>query len=321
MRKNWNQNLKKILVSALSLTLLTGALSSCGTGSAGAGESGTNTAGSGTANSAEAQTNNAGEASSVDAQVTTIKVHVSQGPAPYLYVKEDGTPDGFDFAVFQEAINRLPQYEAEYISATDGLTGVLSGLYDVTVGNWVWREQRGESYYFSYPYKITDKAFVQREDDEPLKDLHDAAARGYSVIVGASGGDTNALEQWNEQHPDEQIKLIYSDAGVVVRYQQVADGAADFTLDDGPMISAYFEEYQFEGIKKVTLDEEALADILPTVNTYYLYAKDENGKKLRDDINVALKEIYEDGTLEKLSNQYFGYTTTPAAEDFESTIN
>lgn len=319
MKKNLNRNIKRILTAAISLTLLTGALSGCGN----AGEAKSSSDGSGAANSAAASTDNKGNAGIVDpgTQVTTIKVHVSQGPAPYLYVKDDGTPDGFDFAVFKEAIDRLPQYEAEYVSATDGLTGVLAGLYDVTVGNWVWREQRGESYYFSYPYKITDKAFVQREGDEPLKDLHDAAARGYSVIVGASGGDTNALEQWNEQHPDEQIKLIYSDASVVVRYQQVADGAADFTLDDGPMISAYFEEYQFEGIKKVTLDEDALADILPTVNTYYLYAKDENGKKLRDDINVALKEIYEDGTLEKLSNQYFGYTTTPAAEDFESTIN
>ncbi|MBR4733404.1 MAG: transporter substrate-binding domain-containing protein [Lachnospiraceae bacterium] len=300
-----------ILAAAFSVSLLSGTLAGCG-----------NAAPKASAAGAEQKTESsaAGEAAG-NAEVTKIKVHVSQGPAPYLYVNEDGTPDGFDYAVFKEAIDRLPQYEAEYVSATDGLTGVLSGLYDVTVGNWVWREQRGESYYFSYPYKITDKAFVQRENDEPLKDLHDAAARGYSVIVGASGGDTAALEQWNEEHPDEQIKLIYSDAGVVVRYQQVADGAADFTLDDGPMISAYFEEYQFQGIKKVTLEEEALADILPTVNTYYLYAKDEKGKKLRDDINVAIKELYQDGTLEKLSEQYFGYTTTPAAEDFESTIN
>ncbi len=256
-----------------------------------------------------------------DEEVKKIKVHVSQGPAPYLYVKDDGTPDGFDFAVFKAAIDRLPNYEAEFISASDGLTGVLAGLYDVTVGNWVWREQRGESYYFSYPYKVTDKAFVQRENDTPLKDLHDAAARGYTVIVGASGGDTMAMEAWNAAHPDEQIKIEYTDADVIIRYQKVAEGAADFTLDDGPMISAYFAEYQFEGIKKVTLDEAAIADILPTVNTYYLYAKDENGKKIRDDINVAIKALYEDGTLDKLSEQYFGYKTTPAAKDFDSTIN
>ena len=296
-----------ILATALSVTLLTGSLVGCGNAVPKASAAGTEQGESGNVGTSD--------------KVTKIKVHVSQGPAPYLYVNDDGTPDGFDYAVFKEAIDRLPQYEAEYVSATDGLTGVLSGLYDVTVGNWVWREQRGESYYFSYPYKVTDKAFVQREGDEPLKDLHDAAARGYSVIVGASGGDTAALEQWNTDHPDEQIKLIYSDASVIVRYQQVADGAADFTLDDGPMISAYFEEYQFQGIKKVTLDAEAIADILPTVNTYYLYAKDEKGKKLRDDINVAIKQLYEDGTLEKLSLQYFGYATTPAAEDFNNTIN
>ncbi|MBP5159248.1 MAG: transporter substrate-binding domain-containing protein [Lachnospiraceae bacterium] len=252
---------------------------------------------------------------------TKLKVHVSQGPAPYLYVKEDGTPDGFDFAVFKAAIDKLPNYEAEYISAADGLTGVTAGLYDVTVGNWVWREQRGETYYYSYPYKVTDKAFVQREGDEPLKDLHDAAQRGYTVIVGASGSDTIAVETWNENHPDEQLKIEYTDADVIVRYQKVADGSADFTIDDGPMISAYFAEYEFEGIKKVTLDPEAIADILPTINTYFLYAKDEKGKKIRDDINVAIKELYEEGTLDELSKQYFGYTTTPDASSYESTIN
>lgn len=254
-------------------------------------------------------------------EVTTIRVHVSSAPAPYLYLDSGNNPDGFDFAVFKEAVSRLPQYNAEYIVADDGLTGVLSGIYDVTIGNWVYREERGESYYFSYPYKVTDKAFVQRTDDEPLKDLHDAAARGYSVIVGASGGDTSALEQWNEDHPDEQIKIIYSDAEVVVRYQNVADGVADFTLDDGPMISAYFEEYEIDGVQKVALSDEALSDILPTVNTYYLFAKDENGFALREDIDGAIKEMYEDGTLEALSIEYFGYETTPAAEDFESTIN
>lgn len=269
----------------------------------------------------DSESSSASEDTSSSAEVTTIRVHTTDGPSPYLYLDEDGNPDGFDIAVFKEAISRLPQYEAEYIVADDGLTGVLSGIYDVTVGNWVYNEERGESYYFSYPYKVTDKAFVQREDDEPLTDLHDAAARGYKVIVGATGGDTTAMEKWNEEHPDEQIEIIYTDATVVVRYQNVADGIADFTLDDGPMISAYFNAYDFEGLQKVTLSDDALTDILETVDTYFLYAKDEAGLKLRDDINVAIKEMYEDGTLDELSIEYFGYTTTPDASGFETTIN
>lgn len=252
---------------------------------------------------------------------TSIRVQVKTRPAPYLYLDENNNPDGFDFAVFKEAVSRLPQYDVEYIVADDGLTGVLSGIYDVTIGNWVYNEERGESYYFSYPYKVTDKAFVQRTGDEPLKDLHDAAARGYKVIVGATGGDATALQKWNEDHPDEQIEIIYTEAETVVRYQNVADGLADFTLDDGPMISAYFAEYEIQGVEKVTLSEEALSDILPTVNTYYLFAKDDKGYAIREDINKAIKEMYEDGTLDKLSVEYFGYTTTPAAEDLESPIN
>lgn len=253
--------------------------------------------------------------------VTTLRVHVSNGPAPYMVIDDDGNPGGFDFVVFEEAINRLPQYEAEYIVADDGLTGVLSGLYDVTIGNWVYREERAESYYYTFPYKKTDKVFLQRADDEPLVSLEDAAERGYSVIVGASGGDTSAMEQWNEEHPDAQIKIIYSEAATLVRYQNVEDGIADFTLDDGPMMSVILSEYDLPGVQTVTLSEEALSDILPTVNTYYLLSKDEKGLKIRDDLNVAIKEMYEDGTLAKLSEEYFGYDSSPNAEDFETPIN
>lgn len=310
------KNIVKALSAIFGLTLLTASLAGCGSVKA------VQANAAGTADTVNKEINEekapAAVATEDPVEKTKIKVHVSQGPAPYLYITDDGSPAGFDFAVFQEAISRLPQYEPEYIPASDGLTGVIAGLYDLTVGNWAWREERGESYYYSYPVKITDKAFVQREGDEPLKDLHDAAARGYKVIAGASDA---AFEKWNREHPDEQIELVYSDGDFIVRYQQVADGLADFTLDDGPIISHYFEEFQFEGIKKVTMDSEALQDILPTVNTYFLFPKDENGKKLRDDINTAIKELYEDGTLEKLSIEYFGYPTTPAAESYDKTIN
>lgn len=319
MRKNW----KKIAATLLAVTTLGASFAGCGSDSK---------ATSGAADSDEKVESEAAESQAADSaedsastadtqEVTTLRVHVSNGPAPYMVIDENNNPGGFDFIVFEEAISRLPQYEAEYIVADDGLTGVLSGLYDVTIGNWVYREERAESYYYTFPYKKTDKVFLQRADDEPLTSLEDAAERGYSVIVGASGGDTSAMEEWNEEHPDKQIKIIYSDATTLVRYQNVQDGIADFTLDDGPMMSVVLSEYDLPGVQTVTLSEEALRDILPSVNTYYLLSKDEKGLKIRDDLNVAIKEMYEDGTLAKLSEEYFGYDASPEAADFETPIN
>lgn len=134
MRKNW----KKIAATLLAVTTLGASFAGCGSDSK---------ATSGAADSDEKVESEAAESQAADSaedsastadtqEVTTLRVHVSNGPAPYMVIDENNNPGGFDFIVFEEAISRLPQYEAEYLVADDGLTGVLSGLYDVTIGNW-----------------------------------------------------------------------------------------------------------------------------------------------------------------------------------------
>ena len=116
------KNIVKALSAIFGLTLLTASLAGCGSVKA------VQANAAGTADTVKKEINEekapAAAATEDPVGKTKIKVHVSQGPAPYLYITDDGSPAGFDFAVFQEAISRLPQYEPEYISASDGLTGV-----------------------------------------------------------------------------------------------------------------------------------------------------------------------------------------------------
>lgn len=255
-------------------------------------------------------------------EVTVIKASTGGMPAPYIEVDDDGNLSGYDIAVFEEIVSRLPQYELEWTVTKDSLTGVLSGQYDVSVNNWAYRPERAESYYYSFPYKLTDKVFIQRIDDEPLTNLSDVSKRGYNIEVSAAGAVTSALETWNEENPDEKVTLNYSDANFLTQLQHIVDGVADYGLWDSPIAYKYIKEFGFEDkIAVYELTDETLSTVLPSVYTYFLFTKDEEGAKLRADIDAVIKELYEDGTLAKLSQEYFNSDVTPAETEFEKELN
>ena len=284
----------KLLSALISLALLAPALSGCG-------DSGT---------------------SAADGK-TIIKVGTSGGPAPYISLDENEKPVGYDVAVLEAVFEKLPQYELEWNVTSDYQTAVLSGILDLACNNLAYRPERAETFYYSYPYKLTDKVFIQRKGDEPLKDLADAASRGYRIQLSASGLLTSVIEKYNAENPDNQIPVEYieSAGGFVVTYQKIIDGEFDFTLDDSPIVKKIKDDYGLEDLAVYELTDAAMQEVMPSVYTYYLTAKDDKGLKLRDEINAALKELREDGTLERLSQEYFSSNVVPPLDQYESTLN
>ena len=254
---------------------------------------------------------------------TTIHAVTGGSPAPYITVEEDGTYSGYDIEVLKAVFDRLPQYKLDLQTAEfDSIfTGLTAGNYQLAVNNFSYREERSESYYFSFPYDEITYVFVQREDDAPLTSLKDAADRGYKIESNAGGNVTNAIEQWNSENPDSQIEIIYSDADLAVWFEHIEDGTADFRIDDLPIYNAYLEEFDFQNLQKNELTEEETARISTALDAYFLFPKTKEGDELRAEVNKALKELQEDGTLLKLSQEYFGADQVPDASKFVTPIN
>ena len=315
MKKNWSKNLKRILTGALSLTLLTGALAGCG--ATGAGEAKSHTDGSGTANSAQASTN-AGDANTVDQKVIKIKAATGGRPAPYIVIDENNQVSGSDIEIIKAVFDRLPQYELEIVVVSDALTGLTSGLYDIAVNNYGWRDERGETYYYSYPYKTGFDVFIQRIGDEPLTGLQDLADRGYKTEVGAGSLKASALEAWNKENPDHQINIVYSESDFQLKFQNIVDGKTDVAIDDGPILDTLIGQFGLENeIVGNPIDAETQKFISPHNSSFFLLPKDEKGAALREDVDAVLKELKEDGTLAEILIKYFGKDTSPAIEDFK----
>lgn len=255
--------------------------------------------------------------------VTTIHAVTGGSPAPYITVDEDGNYSGYDIEVLNAVFEKLPQYKLDLQTAEfDAIfTGLTAGNYQLGVNNFSYREERAENYYFSYPYDEITYVFVQREGDEPLTSLQDAADRGYKIEANAGGNVTNAIEQWNEENPDSQIEIIYSESDLAVWFEHIEDGTADFRIDDLPIYNSYVEEFGFENLQKTELSEEETARISTALDAYFIFPKSEEGKELREDVNEALKELREDGTLLELSQKYFGADQVPDESKFETPIN
>ena len=236
-------------------------------------------------------------------EVKTIKAATGGGPKPYVYVGEDNQPTGYDIEVLKAAFDLLPQYDLE-IEVTDFssvFAGLQAGKYQIGVNNFSYNEERANSYLYSLPYDKVSYVFVFNKDAEPIKSLADAA--GLSFEGGAGVSVTNAVESWNEQNPDAQINITYTEADTTVILQHIQDGATDFGIIDGPMYTAYVDEYGFD-IGKTEIPEEETKLIADNLYAYYLLPQDETG--LRDELDEAIKELKANGTLKTLSEKYFG---------------
>jgi len=256
-----------------------------------------------------------------DSDVTVVKGVTGGSLAPYFYVGEDDELTGVDIDIVKEVFNRLPQYELQ-IDIADALQGVISGQYDIAINNYGYTDERAESYYYSYPYKTSFNEYIQRADDEPLTSLEDLADRGYKIELGAGSLTANALEKWNEENPDHQINIVYSNADFQVKYQHIVDGVADVAIDDGPLIDNLLPNFGLEGkLVANAIDEETEDFLFPQNNTYFLFGKNEKGAALREDVNKVLKEMKEDGTLAQIAEKYLGKDTSPDEKYFEETIN
>ena len=287
---------KNLIATVLGTALLIGSLTGCGEAA--------------TANANEAETK-AEEQSSTEevaeqaqtAEVKTIKAATGGGPKPYVYVGEDDQPTGYDIEVLKAVFDIIPEYDLE-IEVTDFpsvFAGLNAGNYQIGVNNFSYNEERAASYLYSLPYDKVSYVFVYGKDSKPITSLADAA--GLSFEGGAGVSVTNAIEHWNEQNPDAQINITYTEADTTVELQHIQDGTTSFGIIDGPMYTAYVDEYGFD-IEKSEIPEEEVKLIADNLYAYYILPKDET--ELRDKIDEAIKQLKANGTLKKLSEQFFG---------------
>ena len=239
--------------------------------------------------------------------VRTINVAHTITNVPYDYLDEKGNPDGFEIAVLKAVDELLPEYEFKFHGVSDEelLIGTESGKYQVgTKGAWITEERKKKFLIPSNPLaaSVIGIAF-RKENADQITDLESFAKfSGKLIPISPQSAQFSVIQEFNEKHPANQIKLVPSDVfDIADSYLWVLEGRYD----------AYFVlklSYEKNVIKE-TGPYHQFADKLSYVPykgipTWPLFNKKET--ELAAAYDKAVQTLKENGTISALSQKYFG---------------
>ena len=240
-------------------------------------------------------------------KVRTINVAHTITNVPYDFLDEKGQPDGFELAVLKAVDELLPEYEFKFHGVSDEelLIGTETGKYQVgTKGAWITDERKKKFLIPNNPLaaSVIGIAF-RKENSDQIKDLESFAKfSGKLIPISPQSAQFSVVQEFNEKHPANQIKLVPSDVfDIADSYLWVLEGRYD----------AYFVlKLSYE---KNVLNENGpyhqFADKLAYVPykgipTWPLFNKKET--ELAAAYDKAVQTLKENGTISALSLKYFG---------------
>ncbi len=212
--------------------------------------------------------------------------------------KEGDKLVGFDVELLEAAAKRAG-YTVQWTNADfAGLMGQLeAGRLDTVANNVAITEARQKTYDFTdiYAYMGTSIAGKKGSAVTSLKDLDGKTVAG---VLGSNNVKT--LEAWAQKNGYK----------VTVRTYETRDGA----MND--LINGRVDGYvQSSGIllaeaKKANLPIALVGDPIAADSIGLPFSKNEQGTKIRTDINAELVKMKADGSIKTLSEKYFGSDVT-----------
>ena len=208
--------------------------------------------------------------------------------------EETGELEGFEIEVWEEIGKRLGR---EIKWETAGFPGVIelleSGRVDTVADQIGITEEREEKYYFSDVYFYVPYRIVVAEDNNTIETVEDLYGKKLGLL-----SDDIAYSYFDELDPDGKIEYVNYEESTAVP-ADVAMRRLDATL----MSSLHVESVK----KESGLEIKGVGEPVYTENAGYPFAKTEEGKALRDDVNEVLKELKEEGFMKETAIKWFGF--------------
>lgn len=208
--------------------------------------------------------------------------------------EETGELEGFEIEVWEEIGKRLGR---EIKWETAGFPGVIelleSGRVDTVADQIGITEEREEKYYFSDVYFYVPYRIVVAEDNNTIETVEDLYGKKLGLL-----SDDIAYSYFDELDPDGKIEYVNYEESTAVP-TDVAMRRLDATL----MSSLHIESVK----KESGLEIKGVGEPVYTENAGYPFAKTEEGKALRDDVNEVLKELKEEGFMKETAIKWFGF--------------
>ncbi|MDN6517516.1 MAG: amino acid ABC transporter substrate-binding protein [Enterococcus sp.] len=207
--------------------------------------------------------------------------------SPFSYRDDNDKLTGYDVDV-AKAVAKKIGYKVTFVEAPwDSMLAAFDAKKSDVIFNQVSiTPEREEKYLFSTPYSVSHPALIVNKDNNEIKDFSDLKGK-----TSAQSLTSNYAQMAEDLGAD-----ISSVDGFSKAVELVGDKRADATLNDDVTYYDYLNQKPDAPIKIVKTSDES------TKVAAMFHKGDE---KLAEEVDKAIKELEADGTLTKLSEQYF----------------
>lgn len=227
-----------------------------------------------------------------DLNCRQINVAMENAYLPFNYVDlKTGKADGWDYHAWAEICTRL-HCDPVFIEA--GWEGMIQAVadkqFDAAADGITITEDRKEIVDFSQGYINIEQRLLVRKDESRFNNI-DELVKDEKLVVGTQTGTTN-YETATKYLPESRIKAFEQFPFAV---QALIAGDVDAVFIDETAGQGYVGE-NADKVKLIgpSLSSDQLGFIFP------------KGSDLVEPVNLALDAMRKDGTLDKLSKQFFG---------------
>ena len=237
-----------------------------------------------------------------------IVVATNASPKPFNY-EDNGELTGYEIEVVRAIFKDSDKYDVKFEKTE--WSGVFAGLdsdrYQMAVNNISYTKERAEKYLYAAPTAKNPNVLVVKKDDDSIKSLDDIGGKSTEVVQGTTSA--KQLEDYNKQHADNPTVLNYTKADFQQIMSRLSDGQFDYKIFDKIGVETVIKNQGLDNLKVIELPSDQQPYVYP------LLAKGQD--ELKSFVDKRIQELYKDGTLEKLSKQFFGDTYLPAEADIK----
>ena len=252
--------------------------------------------------------NSKSESGKSDEKKVTVEIATVGTTRPFSYDDEDGKLTGYEIEVLREVFKGSDKYEINFNKTkwTSVFAGLDSDRFQIGANNISYSKERAGKYLYGNPYAKNPTVLVVRKGTD-IKSLDDIGGKSTEVVQGTS--TAKQLEDYNKEHKDNPTELKYTEGTIQSILSNLSDGRSDYKIFERLTVEALIKDQGLDNLEVIELPSDQQPYVYP------ILAKGE--KELETFVNKRIKELYEDGTLEKLSKKYFGGTYLPEASDIK----
>jgi polar amino acid transport system substrate-binding protein len=224
---------------------------------------------------------------------------------------------GFDIATAVEIARRLG-VEACFVTPewSQLIAGSWDSRWDISIGSMTITDERLKVLYFSQPYYSTPAAVFVHKDNKTFSKPADLSGKRIGTCTGCAYED---YLRGKLTMPANPVEFVIKDPQIV-SYQVDLPALEDLAAGDGVNLDAAITS-QTTGLQAIKdgMPIRQLGD--PLFFEFLAAAMDkssnQDSKSLAVRVTEIIQQMHADGTLLKLSNQYYGMDATTVAGKFD----